>query len=891
MGTLATDDKRCHGGLPRFDQVGAYKGPLPKSCGHSHKHKLLGKTANKWNTSPSASYPPGLCKFLAGLVLNAAHSSGWGDKNQQGKCKPFSAGNSTGGATGGTKFTTPGGSSSVGDTKVTASGGSSSMEMSKDSACGGSSSSTAPALATEKSVAVDKPVVVDLTGNETEEAVEFDMEGCCNYGSPIKVEWDGKVHDFIDGFGLCSPTRWPPRARGHKRGTEMKQLASKTFQCLQEGVTEALQDVRGDAFKLVTGKLQSSPFSAELLMKVRTRIAALLRDPEDALVRDAGQPFFLRLLAQWLEVYQDPDVDCLVNNTDSFATGVNVGVEDPLPRSPQIFPPKVKHRKLDDTAFNPIADNYVSGQLSAKELEEKFREEESLGRMEPSKMTVLKARFGDKLRVASMAAIVKPDGGVRPLHDATHSVMVNHAITYQDQLQCPGPAEVATVVREAVESREAPFCVSADIRAAHRLVKIREADWPYICCRSDSNSETVWINKTGTFGVSSAPYWWAKLFAAVGRFVGHVLQSAVFWHMVYVDDLHGAFTGGRKFEYLWIWLLAFEVIGTPFGYHKFKGGFASDFVGFHLRYDRCEVGITTKRGTWLVDWIKALEGKRYVVPAREFSEFLGRLSFVAQLLTWLKPHLAPLFAWGSVASPGLVGRLPDTVILTLRYILGELFSETFMVSAKRPVYFETEQFRTDAKCADDYIVLGGWELVSKRWFSLKLTRKEVPYLFKPGGGGSQWASTSAELLASLAALHAFGWLSLGSTRRTVALSLCGGTDNLANDSLSTKRSTTKWPLMLINMQPSAALSKARLSLRLHWRPREENVEADQLTNEQFDGFSGDLRIPLSFGDIELGLVEELWDTKLQFDAVRQESKDSKKSSEGSKKRKHEKSAW
>ena len=213
------------------------------------------------------------------------------------------------------------------------------------------------------------------------------------------------------------------------------------------------------------------------------------------------------------------------------------------------------------------------------------------------------------------------------------------------------------------------------------------------------------------------------------------------------------------------------------------------------------------------------------------------------------------------------------------------------MSAKRPVYFETEQFRTDAKCTDDYIVLGGWELKSKRWFSLRLTRKEVPYLFKPCGGGSQWASTSAELLASLAALHAFGWLTVASTRRTMALSLCGGTDNLANDSLSTKRSTTKWPLMLINMQLSAALSKARLNLRLRWRPREENVEADQLTNEIFEGFSPSLRVPLSFEDVDVRLVEELWETKLQFDAARQESKDSKKVVDGSKKRKFEKSEW
>ena len=43
--------------------------------------------------------------------------------------------------------------------------------------------------------------------------------------------------------------------------------------------------------------------------------------------------------------------------------------------------------------------------------------------------------------------------------------------------------------------------------------------------------------------------------------------------------------------------------------------------------------------------------------------------------------------------------------------------------------------------------------------------------------------------------------------------------------------------MLINMQLSALLARARLSLNLKWRPREENVEADQLTNEQFDAFS------------------------------------------------------
>eukprot|EP00435_Cladocopium_sp_Y103_P016814 s740_g4.t1 len=665
LSTFDISDKRCFLGLPRFDALGFYKGPLPKSCGHVHKHKLLGKTQNQWNTSPAASYPPGLCKFLAHLII-AAGSCGRGDDNQQSV------------APSATKFSGKDHSliSSCASPKTV---GSASRDIGGGTSChaGGGADSKAD-LANSGTGAGSSSDVIDLTFDDDVE--EFSVEKCGNYGKPIKVEWDGKFHDFIDGFGLCSPARWKPRDRGHKRSKEMTGLAVATFECLVEGVHEAVHDIRKEAFKLVTGKLQKSPFSEDMLSRVRTKLASLLRDPADALVKDDGQPFYLRMLAQWLEVFEDPDVDCLVNAEDSYATGVNVGVESPLPRSPQVFPPKRKHRKMDDTDFNPIAENYVSAQISSRELEEKFREEEMLGRMEPSKLSVLRERYGDKLRVASMAAILKPDGGVRPLHDATHSVMVNHSIRYQDQLQCPGPAEVAAIVREAVESKEAPFCVSADIKAAHRLVKIRQADWPYLCCRADSLSETVWINKTGTFGVSSAPFWWAKLFAAIGRFVGHLLMASDFWHMVYVDDLHGAFVGARKFEVLWVWLLAFEVIGTPFGYHKFKGGFSSDFVGFHLRYDRNEVGITAKRGAWLADWIRGLEEKKFVVAARDFKEFVGRLSFVAQLLVWLKPHLAPLFAWAAVSSAGLVGRLPDTVILTLKYILAWLVG----------IWFETE---------------------------------------------------------------------------------------------------------------------------------------------------------------------------------------------------------
>ena len=404
----------------------------------------------------------------------------------------------------------------------------------------------------------------------------------------------------------------------------------------------------------------------------------------------------------------------------------------------------MKHRKLDDSEFNPIANNYQSAQVSSTELEAKFREEEALGRMYPTRFSTLKQEFGEeRIRIAAMAAIAKPDGTVRPLHDGTHSVQVNNRIVYRDQIQCPGPAEVAAVVRESVETLEAPFCVSADIKAAHRLVKVRRCDWPYMCCKANTDSPTVWVNRVGTFGISSAPYWWAKLFAMVGRFVGHLMMNAWFLHLVYVDDLHGSFVGREKFTNLWVWILAFELVGTPFAYHKFRGGFSSEFVGYQLRYDLNEVGISLRRGDWLVKWINTAAEKRFVVVTREFSEFLGRLGFVSQLLVWLKPHLSPLYAWASATSGSTVAKLPDAVILTMTYLLTEFRSETYMVSAKRPATFTGEQFRTDAKCTDTSVVLGGWEISTGRWFQLILSESDVPYLFSHGKG-SQWASTSAE---------------------------------------------------------------------------------------------------------------------------------------------------
>ena len=85
---------------------------------------------------------------------------------------------------------------------------------------------------------------------------------------------------------------------------------------------------------MVTGKLEGSPFTSDALAKLRERWVNLLPDPEDAKVVDRGQPFYLRALAQWLKKFEDPDAHWLMDEPDSFCTGVYIGVDKPLPRSP-----------------------------------------------------------------------------------------------------------------------------------------------------------------------------------------------------------------------------------------------------------------------------------------------------------------------------------------------------------------------------------------------------------------------------------------------------------------------------------------------------------------------------------------------------------------------------
>ena len=285
-----------------------------------------------------------------------------------------------------------------------------------------------------------------------------------------------------------------------------------------------------------------------------------------------------------------------------------------------------------------------------------------------------------------------------------------------------------------------------------------------------------------------------------------------------------------------------------------------DYIGYHISYYEWAAGISEKRANWIVEWIDRAETANWVITGRGLSELVGRLNFVTRMLTWLKPFLAPLFAWSNALSRSTAAQAPEMVIHVLRFYRWQ-FSNGARLDAVHMCWpsCERQAFRTDAKCEVGRIVLGGWSLdhgldthrpLGSRWKSFP----PISRLFKDDGSAER-ASTAAELLASYAGLVAC---------KFADLQVHAGTDNSAAPAVLAKGIGNKWRVQGLRMQMTLSLRTANEVCRLSWRPREENQDADDLTNRRTDKIDPSLRVPLTLVDIPLDLFNMLHSSHADF---------------------------
>ena len=163
------------------------------------------------------------------------------------------------------------------------------------------------------------------------------------------------------------------------------------------------------------------------------------------------------------------------------------------------------------------------------------------------------------------------------------------------------------------------------------------------------------------------------------------------------------------------------------------------------------------------------------------------------------------------------------------------------------------------------------------WFSLEVRPDQAPWLFRGPEQESSWASTSAELLASLVALQIFIWdfREAGGSHSHI-LRFGSGTDNRAAEALGKKGLIAKIPLVLVLMEYLGLCEDLGARCHLSWRPRETNVEADDLTNERFSVFDLEKRVNVCWDDIQLPYMKLFSPALLSFSKKRLEKDNSVK---------------
>jgi len=354
-------------------------------------------------------------------------------------------------------------------------------------------------------------------------------------------------------------------------------------------------DALGFVLKMATGHFKTDPFDEDVLEGMRRFIAEKFGMEAGDLRVAEGQCFRLRMIANMLKEAGDPDWRFYL----TLEEGVPIGARGDMPSAPLLFESKTSWAR-DEPQGGECSEkeNYLSVADHRDQVLALFREEEQLGWMEEVTNEQAKARFGTDLYVAALAVIEEGEK-IRVVHDGSNGIEVNHKIRPKGQVRSPGAGEIRCLMRERLEAGKRTFTLLGDASKAHRRIKILERDWGFQACRVDS--DTVWLNKVGTYGVSSAGYYWSRAASGLVRLSHYSLAGrGPLDLLLFADDWKFLAGDAEQIRDLGALVLLLCSLGVPFKWSKFRGGFSVSWIGYWIDWDQNKFGISASRAAWLV---------------------------------------------------------------------------------------------------------------------------------------------------------------------------------------------------------------------------------------------------------------------------------------------------
>lgn len=675
---------------------------------------------------------------------------------------------------------------------------------------------------------------------------------------------------MTDGGGLCSPGRWPV----HRR--LLPEIGKEITAILDQGIDELLKTgsltLPQHCLSVIVGKFPEDPWKGKT-DKIKCRLKDFIASRGilfEPMQDREGQEIDFPLIHALATLCGDPDADAM----RVYMTGAPLGVDEELPRTPAVWPPRSKWRlpDFDAGSQNMFCDNYPSADDFREALEMDIEEQLAVGWMVKMTLGEAKAKFRE-VDVAALAVVEDRPGKTRVIHDASNKVQVNHRIKVQDAELCPTALDVQAAVRGDEALRPPILAMVADVSKAHRRIPVCERDWGFMACAIEKKPEpslldgwNILVNTVGTYGVGSMSWHWARIGSLFQRLSYYCCGITYIFR--FADDyqlLSTNLSGQGCYRPLLRWLLLARVLGVPLKWSKVRGGMTADFIGNTYDWRSLLGGLSESRSRWLVNWIdQTLSNK--IVSVRELRSVIGRLGFSATLLRYLLPYLGPFYSWTAVVPDSSVRPLPVVLQFLLKWVRDRL-SEKRMVQLAPVIRESSIVFMADAKAEGELVVVGGFQLPDDgnlkkaRWFSYRLCPRIAPWAFCKKGQAFRVIS-SLELFASLLCVMLFN--PDESHGAEVVVQMRGVTDNKSNEALVIKNMTTKFPAYLVLLEFTEQLRRRNLGLELTWVRRDFNQLADDLTNEQWEMFDKELRINTPIEELPWMVLKEGYPHALQL---------------------------
>ena len=662
-----------------------------------------------------------------------------------------------------------------------------------------------------------------------------------------------KTRPLRDGGGKPSPGRLPPSLRPSSQIASLGRLILQHCN-YNHNQDETLAHTAEQLFYNTTG---DNPIPTQTTQHIQQLICNYTdTDPDVA----DGQPFLLNTMAKLAYMNDDPDCDY----PHLVADGVNLGVDEDIAPSPGIWPSKEEMRGMptEDEQLPPPTrhDNYPSASEHEQDILATYYDECPVMVEGPYTEAQAARRCKCSIHELCHGAIAgKPEGRyldkLRTIHDATVN-MVNQWIQQHLHEKTTAPTLHDLLTALHILNDQNVTLLKLDITKAHRRIKIRRRDWKYMTAKIGNN---VWINKCGTYGISSAQYYWGRMAALTIRLL-YGLFPDVLWAFVYVDDYIFVLHADTAPELSTAIIVTLHALGCPVSWKKTTLGQLNNWLGYQVHAPAITACLTPDKQTIITAILqRIISGEQH--SAKEVQSVVGRLQWATAICLPMRPFLQPLYAWMTAlinrgTPPTTTKGRPPKAITILAEVMMQLI-QALPSSPMPPVAHMNISAATDAGANDTDATIGGWYSLQRdaakhevHWFSQRLHRDTDPWAFSKDT--PKQCIAAIELYASMLLLK-----HLVANYAHIDMAIPMHTDNMGNAYTSCDYKCKKWPNSAILMEMALEQHHHRTRLQLHHVHRENNTWADQLTHCDFTGFHPTKRFHFHTNDMKWHLLNKM----------------------------------